>query len=69
MDDKEFHELVKTGSPEEVKEALENGANVDARDESGKTPLMYVAEYGEYPEVLQLLTVQLIEITVCHQHI
>jgi ankyrin repeat protein len=55
MDDEEFLELVKTGSPEEIKAALQNGADVNARDDSGSTPLMYTAEYSEYPEVLQLL--------------
>jgi ankyrin repeat protein len=55
MDDEEFLELVKTGSFKEVNKAIQNGADVNAKDESGKTPMMYVAEYGESPEVLQLL--------------
>lgn len=53
--DEEFFELVKTGSPKEVKKALENDANVNARNESGSTPLMYVCETSDSPEMLQVL--------------
>ncbi len=46
---------VKTGTIKEVINALENGANINARDEYGNTPLMYVAWRGENNILHELL--------------
>ncbi|HXL01820.1 MAG TPA: ankyrin repeat domain-containing protein [Candidatus Atribacteria bacterium] len=51
----DFTELVKTGSLEEVKKAIEAGANVNARDENGMTPLMHAAGANQNPEVIKVL--------------
>ena len=51
----DFIELVKTGSLEEVKRAIEAGANVNARDEIGMTPLMQAAWFNQNPEVIKVL--------------
>jgi ankyrin repeat protein len=43
MSDEEFFELCKYGSPVEIQTAIENGANVNSRDNHGWTPLMIAA--------------------------
>ena len=52
---KNFFELVKTGTLEEVNNAIKAGANVNARDEDGKTPLMYAARDNQNPDVIKVL--------------
>ena len=42
-------------TPEGVRAALDAGADLQARDEWGSTPLMWAAGYNENPEVLQAL--------------
>ncbi|MDR1965576.1 MAG: hypothetical protein LBQ36_02595, partial [Synergistaceae bacterium] len=39
MGDEEFFKLCQKGSPAEVQAAIKNGANVNARDNYGQTPL------------------------------
>lgn len=51
----DFFELAKTGIPEEVKRAVESGADLNARDRYGLTPLMLVAENNTISEVIQVL--------------
>ena len=43
---KELYEAIITGDLERVKELIENGADVNYKDEHGKTPLIYAAQYG-----------------------
>ena len=62
--EEDFFELVKTGTPEEVKKAIKEGADVNARtteeiesfgEVEGVTPLIMAAWYNENPEVTKLL--------------
>jgi ankyrin repeat protein len=39
----DFFALVKTGTPEKIPSAIDDGANVYAKDEDEKTPLHYAA--------------------------
>jgi len=51
-----FFELVKKGNPGEIQNAINKGADVNARDQIiGSTPLMYAAQYNPNPDVIQLL--------------
>lgn len=50
-----FFNLVKTGTPEQVKAALNAGAWLDDRDKNGMTPLMYAARYNTNPNVIIIL--------------
>lgn len=50
-----FFELVKTTDTAAVEAALRAGADVNARDEYGQTPLMYAASQSESPQMLELL--------------
>ena len=51
----DFFELVKTGTPQSVRAAISNGAEVNTRDDYGRTPLMAAASYTENPEVIPTL--------------
>ena len=51
----DFFGLVWTGTPESVRAAITNGANVNAPDKNGKTPLMYAAGYSQDPELITIL--------------
>ena len=42
-------------TPEGVRAAVDAGADLEARDEDGGTPVMYAARYNETPEVVQAL--------------
>lgn len=48
-------ELSQSGSPEDIREALENGASVSVRDRDEKTPLFIAAGDNGDPEVIRLL--------------
>ena len=52
----DFFELVKSGTPQSVQVAIDNGAEILARDgKYGPTPLMYAAESNPNPEVITVL--------------
>ena len=53
--DTSFHELVKTATPQEIREAINNGADIEARGERERTPLMYTAWFNQNPEVITTL--------------
>jgi len=44
-----------TGTPQEVEAAIQAGADVNAKDGGGMTPLMYAAQYNNNSEVLNVL--------------
>jgi hypothetical protein len=48
----DFLELVKTGTPQSVEDAINNGADIKALDSLGRTPLMLAAESNPNPEVI-----------------
>ena len=57
---KDFFELVKAGTPQDVQAAIQEGASVNARmsgvpQEQGKTPLSYAAQYNVDPKVITVL--------------
>ena len=52
---KAFHTLCTTASPEEIAEALRNGASPDARDEDRMTALMWAARRNPDPEAVRTL--------------
>src|SRR5208282_5753614 len=51
----DFFDLVITGSSQRVRAALNTGADVNARNSYGKTPLMEAAEYNPNPESISVL--------------
>jgi hypothetical protein len=51
----DFFGLVWTGTPESIQAAIDNGADVNARNKDGKTPLMFAAGYAPNPEVINIL--------------
>jgi murein DD-endopeptidase MepM/ murein hydrolase activator NlpD len=53
--DTNLFSLVKTGDLESVVKAIEAGANVNAQDEFGQTPLMYAAGSSSNPDTLNAL--------------
>lgn len=54
-DELNFLDLVKTGTPEQIKKIIASGADVNARDEDGGTPLMYAVVWNKNPEVIKVL--------------
>jgi len=51
-----FEELVEHGTPAEVQEAIDRGANVNQRDwNNGATPIVFAAQDNPDPEVLEVL--------------
>jgi ankyrin repeat protein len=44
-----------SGTVAQVQQAIKAGADVNARDEDGETPLMYAAGYNTNPDVLSVL--------------
>jgi ankyrin repeat protein len=55
VDNEAFFRICATGTSEEVKRAIENGANVNARNGDGVTPLMFSAVKNEDPGVIHAL--------------
>jgi ankyrin repeat protein len=55
------------GDPDEVKLLLGKGADVNARDERGWTPLMEAANRG-YPEIVKLLLDKGADVNLKHQY-
>ena len=55
MSDEDFLELCKGGSPREVTRAIDGGANLNARDDSGETPLHRAAYFNGNLEVVKAL--------------
>jgi ankyrin repeat protein len=51
----DFLELVKTGTPQSVEDAINNGANIKAQDAMGHTPLLVAALDNPNPEVITIL--------------
>ena len=51
----EFINLYGKGAPQEVEEAIKGGADVNERDDDGKTPLMRAAGDNNDPEVSRIL--------------
>lgn len=47
--------LVASGTPRQVQAAIDNGADVNARDVLNMTPLMYAAELNPNPKVITTL--------------
>ena len=51
-----FEDLVQHGTPAEVQEAIDRGANVNQRDwNNGATPIVFAAQDNADPEVLEVL--------------
>jgi len=51
----DFFELVKTRTPQSVQAAIDQGADVNAQNKDGATPLMYAAAFNQNPEVITTL--------------
>lgn len=55
MSDEDFLKLCKTGSAEDIKDAINAGADVNTKDTRNITALMYAARYNNDPEVITVL--------------
>jgi ankyrin repeat protein len=55
MSDYSFLELCKNGTLQQINNAIKNGANVNARNSLGETPLMLAAFNNSTPEVIAVL--------------
>ncbi|MBQ9564060.1 MAG: ankyrin repeat domain-containing protein [Synergistaceae bacterium] len=55
MRDDEFMDICQYGTTQDLRDALEWGANANARDDWGETALMAVARYSADPEAVTLL--------------
>ena len=53
--DEDFFQLCASGTAQEVETAINEGADVNARDEYGETPLMSAARSNRNPEVISIL--------------
>jgi len=51
----DFLELVKTGTPQIVQDAINSGANMKARDSMGRGPLLVAASNNPDPKVITIL--------------
>jgi ankyrin repeat protein len=51
----DFFELVGTGTPQSVQAAINQGADVNARDNYVEIPLMWAARFNQNPEVITTL--------------
>ncbi len=51
----EWFDTAAEGSVEDVRAALQAGAELEARDEYGRTPLMHAARHNENPAVVRVL--------------
>ena len=51
----DFFELVATGTPIQVQEAIKAGADLKAQAKYGRTPLMAAARYNQNPKVITVL--------------
>ncbi|MGD0727821.1 MAG: ankyrin repeat domain-containing protein [Spirochaetia bacterium] len=52
---KDFLDLVIAGTPQDVRTAISNGADLKARNEGGDTALILAASYNKSPEVISIL--------------
>jgi ankyrin repeat protein len=50
-----FFELAKTGTLQNIQAAINQGADINARDKIGGTVLMYAAQCNTNPEVITVL--------------
>jgi ankyrin repeat protein len=50
-----FQDVCKTGTPQQVKAMIDSGADVNAKDERGCTPLMFAAEYNSNADMIEAL--------------
>jgi ankyrin repeat protein len=55
FDPKDFLELCKTGTPDQIRNALKAGSSVKDRTGDGRTPLMHAAAFNQNPEVIAIL--------------
>ena len=51
----DFFNLVSIGTPNQVTEAIKAGADINARDKDGLTPLVYAVSNNQDPEIVTLL--------------
>ena len=51
----DIFELVKTGTPQSVQGVIDKGADLNAQDNNGLTPLMYAAQKNQNPEMITAL--------------
>ena len=52
---KDIFDIAKNGTPDEIESAVKAGADVNARDKHGLTPLMMAAETNTNPDVITVL--------------
>ena len=55
MEHSDFIELCKSGSLQQINDAIKNGADVNKKDEYGDTPFKMAATWNSNPEVLKAL--------------
>jgi ankyrin repeat protein len=52
LDDTDILELATSGSLQDIQAAIKQGADVNAMDAGGETPIMYAVEYNQSPEIV-----------------